>query len=120
MISPKDVIAEVCAARRISVTEMLGTTKPDYLVQARVEIATRLAMAGHNINRIAGELKKDRTTVMYYLGVRNNGGIKIRPSFKKHGVNDHHRLREAGVKYKIPYAGADMREYQWKERGREP
>jgi hypothetical protein len=117
MISPKEVIIEVCEARHIPLAELLGTTKPDQVVQARKEIAIRLAAAGHNVNRIAGELKKDRTTILYYLGVRDGGGIKLRSRFSKPGTRDPDRTKH---RYKVPYAGADMREYVWKERGREP
>jgi hypothetical protein len=117
MILPKEVIIKVCAERHIHVAELLGTSKLELVVEARKAIAIRLAAAGHNINRIARELRKDRTTILYYLGVRDGGGIKLRSRFSKPGTRDPDRTKH---RYKVPYAGADMREYVWKERGREP
>jgi hypothetical protein len=114
MISPKEVIIEVCAERHIPLAELLGTTKPEPVVQARKAIAIRLAAAGHNVNRIAAEMKKDRSTILYYLGSRD---VKLRARFSKPGTRDPDRTKH---QYKVPYAGADMREYVWKERGREP
>lgn len=116
MISPKDVIAEVCAARHIPIKELLGDARHDDVVQARKEIATRLAIAGHNINRIASELNRDRTTILYYMGIKDGGIVKLRVRFRKPGVLDRYRPKKSGAKYLVPYAGADMKEYEWKER----
>lgn len=112
-MTPNEIVAAVSAAHRARVTDVLGTTRTPRLVRTRVEIANRLMLARYTIDVIANALRKDRTTILYYLGNRKD---QLRPARRKSREQDRYERKKAGVRYLVPYAGADMKEYQWKER----
>lgn len=116
----KQVLREVAAARRLSVEEICGKGRVNKLLQARVEIATRLSAAKYSCGEIGTILGgRDHATIAYYLGRLDR---KPSPPKWKKPVVRHLCFVRAPKKlfeprrYLIPYAGADMREYKWKER----
>ncbi len=90
------------------------------IFHARVEVARRLAERGYSTPRIGRILNHDHSTIVFYLG---RGKKKpSRPVWKAPTVRHVRFIKppkppRAKLKFYLkPYAGADWREYQWKER----
>jgi hypothetical protein len=128
----RQIIREVAAEHRVDPMKIIGKCRSVPVVHARVEVSKRLEARGYSTNRIGEVLGKDHTTILFYLG---RG--KKKPTPEKHGPPKWSTARNRGWPkfpklppdeppppppperrklYLVPYAGADMTAYEWKER----
>jgi hypothetical protein len=76
-------------------------------------------MCGYSTGRIGAILNKDHTTIVFYLGRGKKKPNKLRwhaPKIRHLYFLKPKPLPEKRKFYLIPYAGAYMPEYDWKER----
>jgi hypothetical protein len=122
------IIGEVAASSLVAPAKLVGRCRSARVVHARIEVAKRLRDRGYSTPRIGQVLKKDHTTIVFYLGL---GKKKPTPlQWRKPRIahlNCYCRLcyfptpktiarTKPTANYLVPYAGADMSEYTWKER----
>lgn len=119
----RDIVREVAAQYGVDEARILGKCRKEKVFRARIEIAKRLDARGYSTPRIGAILNKDHTTILFYLG--RISGQKPTPPKKPKWRKPHVRhlyfvrprpLPEKRKFYLIPYVGAYMPEYEWKER----
>lgn len=120
------IIREVAATCAVAPANIFTRCRTRAAVHARIEIAKRLRARGYSMPQIGRVLNRDHTTIVYYLG-----GAKrtVAPLLWRKPIIRHlncfccREPVEPKVKtkldrgYLVPYAGAYMPEYNWKEKG---
>jgi hypothetical protein len=103
---------------------------------ARLVVAKLLWRRGYSSPRIGGMLGHDHTTILFYVGKLAKKPTspkppRPKPPAKKRWGKPHiaHlkckgcryciRPKQLRSKFLVPYAGADMRDYQWKPKAEE-
>jgi hypothetical protein len=124
----REIIREVAARRGIDPELITRPGRAKKVFKARAEVAQRLHERGYSACRIGRLLHHDHTTILYYLGRGKFRKVldlrqpwhkprvrDLRPRWKKPHVETLRRLHPSKL-YLIPYAGADMTEYEWRPR----
>lgn len=124
------IIVEVARSFRVEPAKISSVGRKQALVLARVEVARRLDARGYSTSKIGTILQRDHTTIVYYLG-RGKRAQKPPPVKWRKPRIAHLKCRHCrrcyfpGPKpetpeptkcYLVPYAGAFMPEYDWRER----
>ncbi len=119
----REIIRVVAVEHRVDPGKVAGSCRTQRVVLARAEAARRLEATGYYTDEdIARFLRKDRTTVLYYLGRLGSMPSKLhwKPPTVRHLVWLHRPSLppppKVTVRYLLPYAGADVDRYVWKER----
>lgn len=115
------IIDEIAALRGIDPLKIINPCRTPKVFRARVEVAKRLDQRGYSTGRIGAMLNHDHTTIVFYLG---RGKKQPSPLIWRKPVVRTLRTpappkppRPRPRKFYLkPYAGADMTEYQWKQR----
>jgi hypothetical protein len=119
------IIREVAASHVVTLANLIGRCRSARVVHARVEVAKRLRARGYSTPRIGAMLNKDHTTIVFYLGTGKKKPLPLQWRKPRIGHLDCSCCREpktpkAKTKldrgYLMPYAGAYMPEYDWKEK----
>lgn len=85
------ILAEVASKHRIGVQDIKSRHRKNYLVTARIEVARRLfGEAGMPVNQIARVMKRNHSTVNYYIG----SGVRERRAAKKRKPDRSYFLRK--------------------------
>lgn len=128
------IILEVAEQRGVDPLLLVGRCRRQPVFRARVEVAIALDARGYSTPQIGSILKCDHTTVVFYLGRGRKKPSPERPPrslrLRKWKPPQVRHLRwivkpadqrpAETRRYLKPYAGADMTEYVWKPRDREP
>jgi hypothetical protein len=114
----RGIIEEIAAQRGLDPRQIVTPGRKQKVHRARAEVAILLSQCGFSSPQIGRMINHDHTTVLYYLG---RGKKRMRPPvWKTPKVRTLQVIRpdkppKPTRKYLTPYAGADWREYQWKE-----
>lgn len=131
MSQTRQLIQEVAARRGVDPRKVAGKCRSQRVFYARIEVAKHLDARGYTTSMIGAVLGHDHTTIVYYLG---RGKRKPKPEVDPRPAWHRPRIRHLGwfvklrrprrprnlKRYLVPYAGADMTDYQWKERADAP
>lgn len=123
-VAARQIIAEVAARRGVDPRDILRACRKPKVFRARIEVAERLRARGYSSPQIGRCLNKDHTTVLYYLGLLSRKvSDEQKPRWRKPHIRHLARIKmlpppqpEERQLYLLPYAGAYMKEYHWKER----
>ena len=115
----RDIIMKIAELRGADPRLIVGKCRKKKIFRARIEVTKRLADRGYSSTRIGKILNHDHTTIVFYLG---RG--KKKPSLPIWRTPKVRHVRFVKPPpppkpirfYLKPYAGADMTEYQWKDR----
>lgn len=126
-LAARQIINEVAETYGVSPEMIVSERRSLNLVAARKDIAEMLDARGYTSPQIGRALNRDHTTVIYYLGRAKRKarpaligpitkavarGRGWRPPPKKETPPPASRRNL----YLVPYAGADLTDYKWKER----
>ena len=121
----KIIIKKVADERGVDVAMILSRCRVQSVFRARIEIAKRLSEAGYSANKIGKFLNHDHTTILFYLGrhsVKKPSAERPPKPPRKRAWKPPRVRHLIWIRrqrhFLIPYAGADMTDYQWKERPR--
>jgi Bacterial dnaA protein helix-turn-helix len=136
----RTILTSVAEKYRIRFEDILGPRRKVLFVRARIECAVLMRGLGYTTPKIGRVLNRDHTSVLHYFAVaekRLAEKLPWRAPRVKHTncncakctivtgkpagdpIRQVLRIRSAGGPlYKLPYAGADPREYQWRRRAR--
>lgn len=106
--STRTLIEDVAARHGTTPTEILSHRHPRLLLAARVEIAKELAARGYYGSQIGAVMKRDWTTVYFYLGRTAKKQPAIKPP-KPPSVKSV-KAEPPKPQFPIRYAGWDPRE----------
>ena len=118
------IVKEVSARWRVNPKLVASQCRLKRVFYARVEAARLLDARGYSSTRIGAALGQDHTTIIYYLG-RAKRKPKPLPDWRPQWKAPRIRMpaswqpkaqRNPMKAYLVPYAGADMTEYTWRER----
>lgn len=129
----RQIIREIAKEHGVDPARITGRCRVQRVFRARVEVAKRLRERGYSTTRIGAILNLDHTTIVFYLGSgkRKPSPLRVRPVKPPARRRWHkpwiahlkckgcHRCIRAGCwprRWLVPYAGADMTDYHWKER----
>lgn len=89
----QQILVEVAAKHKIGVEDIKSRHRKSYLVAARIEAAKRLFdETDLSVNQIARAMKRDHSTVSYYLGSE----IRARRAVKRRKIDRSYVLRQMG------------------------
>jgi Bacterial dnaA protein helix-turn-helix len=121
-----EIMCDVSTRYNLTPDLIAGRCRAYRLVLARAEVAKLLRERDYTTSQIGRVLNRDHTTIVFYLGT---GRKQVsQPRWHRPRVKHLHWIRpkveEPSPKqsvawrdrYLIPYAGADMTEYVWRER----
>lgn len=121
----RDIVCEAATRHMVSLKLLLSPCRSQKLLFIRIEIAKTLRVHGYSMSKIGRALRRDHTTVIYYLG---NGSRKPALLQRWHRPRVRHlywikpepvpKLPKTPKFYLVPYAGADFKKYVWIERPR--
>lgn len=122
------MIIEVADRRHVDPALIVAKCRSEKVFRARAEVAKLLHAHGYSSCRIGRMLNHDHSTILYYLGhakKRPKPEIDPRPRWRRPRVRHlawlaKPRRPKKPELYLVPYAGADMIDYQWKERADAP
>jgi hypothetical protein len=112
------IINEIASTRGIDPKLIMGRCRKKKVFRARVEVAERLAAIGYSTPRIGRILNHDHSTIVFYLGrgkKKPSTPVWRAPKVRTLLVIKPEAPPKPRKRYLKPYAGADWREYQWKE-----
>lgn len=122
----REIIREVAASRLVTQKKLIGRCRSARVVHARMEVAKRLRERGYSTPRIGAILNKDHSTIVFYLGTGKKKPLPLqwrKPIIRHLNCSCCRGPQPPKVKtlkpdrgYLVPYAGAYMPEYDWKER----
>lgn len=101
----RDLIRDVATRHGVEPDDILSHRRPKRLLGARIEIARALAQRGYNGPQIGAVLKRDYTTVYYYLGRLGDRQPRPRPPPPPKPINP----RPSARREPVPYAGREHR-----------
>ena len=70
-MTPESVLANVCTTYSVPLRTLLGRRRDAWLSKARRDATRRLYALGMPPKEIGRRLKRDRTTILYFLHGRN-------------------------------------------------
>jgi hypothetical protein len=79
MPATRQLLRDVASRYSVEPAEIIARCKPRRLLAARMEIAQELARRGYSGPRIGAIMKRDHTTVSYWLGRLSRQQPKPRP-----------------------------------------
>lgn len=118
------IIHEVAAERGVTPAQIVSRCRRQKVFRARVEVARRLDARGYSTTQIGAALGHDHTTIVYYLGrAKKKPTPEPPPRWRKPRIAHLSRCKRLPVpeppkprkRYLVPYAGAYMPEYEWRE-----
>lgn len=133
----RSIINRVAGMHGVDPADITRPNRTQKVFRARVVVAKILDRRGYSSPQIGAILNHDHTTVVFYLGRGQKAPSAPRPpkpprppAKKRWGKPRIAHLKCKGCrlcvrpdklrsKYLVPYAGADMIEYQWKPRAQE-
>lgn len=118
------IIQEVARERGVDPSQLTRPCRIKKVFRARAEVARRLDALGYSTPRIGAVLGHDHTTIFYYLGRgKRKPTPEPAPRWRKPHIAFLSRCKPLPMpepskpkrRYLVPYAGAYMPEYEWKE-----
>lgn len=70
-----EIILDVLHRHGLTMEELISRSRKEHLVDARVEVASRLVDLGFSYNRIGKVLERDHSTVAFWLNHRRAGRL---------------------------------------------
>jgi len=130
------IIKRVAGVHGVDPADITRPNRTQKVFRARVVVAKMLDRRGFSSPQIGAMLNHDHTTILFYLGRSGKRPSRPRPprppkprAKKRWGKPRIAHLKCKGCRlcvtapvrrgFLIPYAGADMTEYQWKPRAQE-
>jgi len=116
------IIFEIAERRRVDPAKIIGGCRSEKVFRARIEVARALDARGYSTSRIGAILRKDHSTIVFYLGRGKKQPTK--PTWRAPRVRHVCFLKPKPPPakrkfYLVPYAGAYWPEYDWKQRSTE-
>lgn len=123
----RTIIREVAELRGVDPALIVQPCRVSKVYRARMEVAQRLAAeCGYSTPAIGRILNHDHTTILFYLGrfKKKPGPERItkprKRVWKMPRVRHLRWVKRPTRLFLVPYAGADMTDYHWKERPHQP
>jgi hypothetical protein len=74
----RKIICDVALKHGVTLDDLRGRRRTSELMDARIDAATQLSVAGFPATRIGQLLRRDHTVILYYLKCSNSGARKLR------------------------------------------